>query len=176
MAHGGSNPPFRTIRFRPSSRWGRAGPDGDPANRGSTRRDDGGLRTSDGQARPVIALLAASPQVRGLVLTASGLPRPRRVSDRSRFDGFALPAETDIRNAIGAALRAAADPDRAPQQQAYMKSDMPFLGVVVPQCRRIAASAFRAHPLPDADAGRRPSSACGARPRFARSATRPSSS
>ena len=61
-------------------------------------------------------------------------------------------AATDIRNAIGAALRAAADPDRAPQQQAYMKSEMPFLGVPVPQCRRIAASAFRTHPLPDADA------------------------
>ena len=63
-----------------------------------------------------------------------------------------MPAATDIRNAIGAALRAAADPDRAPHQQAYMKSEMPFLGVVVPQCRRIAASAFRAHPLPDGDA------------------------
>ncbi len=62
-----------------------------------------------------------------------------------------MPAATDIRHAIGAALRAAADPDRAPQQQAYMKSQMPFLGVVVPQCRRIAAAAFRAHPLPDAD-------------------------
>ena len=63
-----------------------------------------------------------------------------------------MPTAPDIRNAIGAALRAAADPGRAPQQQAYMKSEMPFLGVVVPQCRRIAASAFRTHPLPDADA------------------------
>ena len=50
-----------------------------------------------------------------------------------------MPAETDIRNAVTAALRAAADPDRAPHQQAYMKSEMPFLGVAVPQCRRIAA-------------------------------------
>ena len=58
----------------------------------------------------------------------------------------------DIQNAIRGALRAAANPDRAPQQQAYMKSEMPFLGVLVPQCRRIAASAFRARPLPDADA------------------------
>ena len=63
-----------------------------------------------------------------------------------------MPAATDIRNAIGAALHAAADPDRAPQQQTYMKSEMPFLGVAVPQCRRIVASAFRTHPLPDADA------------------------
>lgn len=63
-----------------------------------------------------------------------------------------MPPATDIRNAIGAALRAAADPDRAPQQQAYMKSEMPFRGVAVPQCRRIVAAAFRAHPLPGADA------------------------
>ena len=63
-----------------------------------------------------------------------------------------MPAATDIRDAIRAALRAAADPERAPQQQAYMKSAMPFLGVAVPQCRRIAASAFKAHPLPDPDA------------------------
>ncbi len=63
-----------------------------------------------------------------------------------------MPAATDIRNAIGAALRAVADPDRAPRQQAYMQSQMPFLGVAVPQCRRIVAAAFRAHPLPDADA------------------------
>ena len=63
-----------------------------------------------------------------------------------------MPAATDIRAGIGAALRAAADPDRAPQQQAYMKSEMPFLDVAVPQCRRIATSAFRTHPLPDADA------------------------
>ena len=33
-----------------------------------------------------------------------------------------------------------------------MKSEMPFLGVTVPQYRRIAASAFRTHPLPNADA------------------------
>ena len=63
-----------------------------------------------------------------------------------------MPAATDVRNAIGAALRGAADPDRAPHQQAYMKSEMPFLGVAVPHCRRIAISALRAHPLPDADA------------------------
>ena len=33
-----------------------------------------------------------------------------------------------------------------------MKSEMPFFGVTVPQCRRIARSAFKAHPLPDAEA------------------------
>ena len=30
-----------------------------------------------------------------------------------------------------------------------MKSAMPFFGVSVPQCRRIAGSVFKAHPLPD---------------------------
>ena len=58
----------------------------------------------------------------------------------------------NLRDTVIAALRQAADPARAPQQQAYMKSDMPFLGVGVPQCRRIACSLFRAHPLPDARA------------------------
>ena len=58
----------------------------------------------------------------------------------------------NIRNAVITALREAADPGRAPQQQAYMKSDMPYFGVGVPQCRRIASSVFRKHPLPDARA------------------------
>ncbi len=57
-----------------------------------------------------------------------------------------------IRDSVIAALRDAADPVRAPQQQAYMKSDMPYFGVSVPDCRRIAAAVFRAHPLPDARA------------------------
>src|SRR6478735_9472433 len=38
---------------------------------------------------------------------------------------------------IRSALRAAADPALAPGQQAYMKSAMPFLGVRVPETRRI---------------------------------------
>ena len=58
----------------------------------------------------------------------------------------------NLRESVIAALRAAADPVRAPQQQAYMKSDLPYFGVGVPQCRRIAAAVFRAHPLPDAGA------------------------
>ena len=57
-----------------------------------------------------------------------------------------------IRDSVITALREAADPVRAPQQQAYMKSDMPYFGVGVPQCRRLAGAVFRAHPLPDARA------------------------
>ena len=59
----------------------------------------------------------------------------------------------NIRESVIVALRDAADPVRAPQQQAYMKSDMPYLGVGVPQCRRIAGAVFATHPLPDAAAG-----------------------
>ena len=58
----------------------------------------------------------------------------------------------NIRESVVVALRDAADPVRAPQQQAYMKSDMPYLGVGVPQCRRIAGALFAKHQLPDADA------------------------
>lgn len=38
---------------------------------------------------------------------------------------------------VRAALRAAADPSRAAGQQAYMKSTLPFLGVRVPDARRV---------------------------------------
>ena len=48
------------------------------------------------------------------------------------------PAE-DIRTL----LRAAGDPQRAVGQQAYMKSAMPYLGVRVPEVRRIALAAAR---------------------------------
>jgi len=51
-------------------------------------------------------------------------------------------------------LREHADPALAPGQQAYMKSAMPFLGVRVPEVRRLTKAAARAHPpsdLPDLD-------------------------
>lgn len=51
--------------------------------------------------------------------------------------------------AVRDGLAAAADPERAPGMQAYMKSAMPFRGVPAPGVRRIATAAFRAHPLPD---------------------------
>lgn len=46
-------------------------------------------------------------------------------------------------------LREAADPTRAPGQQVYMKSNMPFLGVRVPQVRRIARMAANGLNCPD---------------------------
>lgn len=49
----------------------------------------------------------------------------------------------DLAAAIRSGLRAAADPARAAGQQAYMKSDMPFLGVRVPDARRLARHQVR---------------------------------
>ncbi|CAM3830211.1 DNA alkylation repair protein [Tsukamurella ocularis] len=50
---------------------------------------------------------------------------------------------------IRSGLRAAADPERAPKMQAYMKSAMPFLGVPSPQVRTITAAVRRDHPPAD---------------------------
>ncbi len=58
----------------------------------------------------------------------------------------------NVRNSVIAALRDAADPLRAARQQVYMKSEMPFFGVGVPQCRQIAGRVFNTHPLADAQA------------------------
>lgn len=44
----------------------------------------------------------------------------------------------DLVGAIRAELRALADPALAPGQQAYMKSETPFLGVRVPAVRALA--------------------------------------
>lgn len=61
----------------------------------------------------------------------------------------------ELLTAIRDALRAHADPGLAPGQQAYMKSAMPFLGVRVPQVRRLVRDVARAHPPADvAEAGR----------------------
>lgn len=50
-------------------------------------------------------------------------------------------------SAIRDALREAADAERAPGMQTYMKSAMPYRGVPVPAVRKIAKSAVRTHPL-----------------------------
>ena len=48
---------------------------------------------------------------------------------------------SDLAETIRAALAAAADPARAPGQQAYMKSAMPFYGVPLPEVRRLTKAA-----------------------------------
>jgi 3-methyladenine DNA glycosylase AlkD len=54
--------------------------------------------------------------------------------------------------AIRAAFAAHADPLRAPQMQADMKSALPFYGIAAPLRRRLQADAVRLHPLADAAA------------------------
>jgi len=51
-------------------------------------------------------------------------------------------------------LRAAADPVRAPQMRAYMKSTMPYYGIASTPLRAICRGVFDAHPLPSFEAWR----------------------
>src|SRR4051812_1772388 len=55
---------------------------------------------------------------------------------------------------LRAALRAAADPAKAPAMQAYMKSSMPYHGVPVPALRPICKQIFADVDLPSAVAWR----------------------
>ena len=52
-----------------------------------------------------------------------------------------------LRRALRAALNERADPTKAPGMQAYMKSDMPCLGVQTPALRALCREVFAAHPL-----------------------------
>ena len=47
-------------------------------------------------------------------------------------------------------LADAADPEKAPQMQAYMKSAMPYRGVSAPLLKRLCRECFTAHPLASA--------------------------
>jgi 3-methyladenine DNA glycosylase AlkD len=55
--------------------------------------------------------------------------------------------DADLVTDLRAALRRHAEPARARQMQAYMKSAMPFLGVRVPEVRRLATNASLARPF-----------------------------
>jgi 3-methyladenine DNA glycosylase AlkD len=52
---------------------------------------------------------------------------------------------TALGTAMRAALAAAADPERAPGMQAYMKSEMPYRGISAPDMRAITKQVFAAH-------------------------------
>lgn len=54
-----------------------------------------------------------------------------------------------LADSVRAGLAAAADPERAPAMQAYMKSAMPFHGVTAPVVRRVVRTALAEHPLAD---------------------------
>jgi 3-methyladenine DNA glycosylase AlkD len=60
-------------------------------------------------------------------------------------------ANAELTSAIRTALREAADPARAPQMQAYMKSSMPYLGVPVPVVRQIARVSAARCPMTEID-------------------------
>ena len=55
------------------------------------------------------------------------------------------------RDALIERLDAAADPERAEGQRAYMKSDLPFHGVRVPVVRKIATAVAKEFPFADRD-------------------------
>jgi 3-methyladenine DNA glycosylase AlkD len=57
--------------------------------------------------------------------------------------------------AVRAALEEAADPVKAPQMQAYMKSDMPYRGVSAPAQKALWREIFRDHRLASAEEWRR---------------------
>jgi 3-methyladenine DNA glycosylase AlkD len=52
-------------------------------------------------------------------------------------------------------LAEAADPVKAPQMQAYMKSTMRYRGVSGPVLKQLCRNAFKAHPVDSADEGQR---------------------
>ena len=63
-------------------------------------------------------------------------------------------ADRTLIEGLRAALAAAADPERAPRMQAYMKSAMPYLGVPSTPLRGIVRDIDAAHPLPTFEAWR----------------------
>ena len=58
-----------------------------------------------------------------------------------------MPADADLLSALRRELRARPNPRRAAQAAAYMKVALPFIGLALPDVRRIARQSFRAHPL-----------------------------
>ena len=63
-------------------------------------------------------------------------------------------SETDIAliGSLQTAFAALADPLRAAKQQAYMKSVMPYYGIIAPDIRRLCGAEFKNHPLESAAA------------------------
>lgn len=61
-------------------------------------------------------------------------------------------APTQLAADLRAALAAAADPERAPGMQAYMKSEMPYRGIKSADLREISKRVFSEHPLDSCEA------------------------
>ena len=58
-----------------------------------------------------------------------------------------MPADLKLIRTLREALQERADAAKAPIMQAYMKSEMPYLGIQTPEHRRICRTIFGAHPL-----------------------------
>ena len=58
-----------------------------------------------------------------------------------------MAADRALIEEIRSGLAGAADADKAPGMQAYMKSSMPYYGVTTPVGRRLAKATFRRYPL-----------------------------
>ena len=58
---------------------------------------------------------------------------------------------TGLATAMRSALAAAANPERAPGMQAYMKSEMPYRGITAPDMRAISKRVIADHPLPSCE-------------------------
>ena len=65
-----------------------------------------------------------------------------------------MAANSTLIMAVREGLAALADPAKAPDMQAYMKSEMPFRGVQKPARTALAARLFAEHPLSDVDSWR----------------------
>ena len=58
-----------------------------------------------------------------------------------------LHPSADLCRALREALRESANPEKAPGMQAYMKSEMPYLGVQTPALKAVCRKVFAAHPI-----------------------------
>lgn len=60
-------------------------------------------------------------------------------------------ANTKLIRQLKAGLKAAGDPERAIGQQAYMKSAMPYHGIMMPEIKSLCRDAFNSHPIESAE-------------------------
>ncbi len=71
---------------------------------------------------------------------------------KTRTTPPSTPPTTPLRAAIARQLKAQGDPQRAEQQQAYMKSSMPYAGVAAPELKKLCRATFKVHPFSEATA------------------------
>lgn len=69
------------------------------------------------------------------------------ISESTRKGDTRLYPSTALCRALREALRENANSDKAPGMQAYMKSEMPYLGVQTPALKSVCRKVFAAHPI-----------------------------